>query len=516
MRPCNRLWLLALCALSSLVVGACDRPPVGLSDSELSVASAADAVVVTQTRVDTLLAEITRAFAISLADDGLRASVHASLDASPYREKKLHLRTTLQSDWGPVSRRVAAIIGRSPQQLDAMFDSIVDIEVYLPVPAHRNEWKGGSDLVVAFASGDVPPQGFLVGGDSFRLNAEVPPLTPTLMLTRAETSFSGSGAGEAVHVDGMGANGVMSLSGGAIWMTALSIPDDFEEWWQGAPEFEIHLWVQDGASGDLVDIGCAGEQRTGDRYFDYNNSTWYLWQGSALVATEDEVATAEDKFEFQVWERDSGAECDENGGGRPPEVTTQTLADIVAQQNDIVKFVPDPPGTLQGLAQSALGAILSLVTQDDDDWVGTIQWPPEGCWPYESGGVSGAVFGPSGGWATLNNTFGERDPLCLSVSITGPDSLSTSGTYEWTAEPAGGDGSYTHEWYRKTDHWYPRQSPTCHYDTDYQLVGTSQSYSSFVSGTAFDFSLAVFVTSGTDTKSRSKHVLVTGERECPT
>lgn len=453
-----------------------------------------------------------------MEDDELRAQVHHALVSSPFPENKLHLRTTLRSDWDDLSQRIVSLTERAAP-LDALFDSLIDLEIYLPVPEHRESWDGEPDLLVAFATDDsAPPQGFLIGGEAVKIPVDAPPRTPMLILTRAERSFADVPERSEASIDILSNGPTAGQSGGSLLMTALSITGSWEPYWRGAPEFEVHLFVQDGASGDLVDVACAGEQMTGSRYFDYNNDPWYIWQGSVLIGTEAEVTSADDKIKVQVWERDSGSSCDGTLGGRPPKTDSQTEGDITAQPDDISRVLPSGTGSVwEGIAEDVLGILLSVFSAPDQ-WVGTVQWPPEGCWPHGSGGVSGNVVNTSGaaGWATLNNTFGERDPICLSVDIAGPDLIPSSDTYEWTAQPAGGGGSYSYEWYRKTDHWYPRGSATCHHDSAWQLVGTGQSYSTFVSGAEWDFRLRVDVISGNENASRTKHVLVTDEEPCPT
>jgi len=103
-----------------------------------------------------------------------------------------------------------------------------------------------------------------------------------------------------------------------------------------------------------------------------------------------------------------------------------------------------------------------------------------------------------------------------SVVMSGPGWITASGNYQWSAEAFGGIGNYSYEWYRKIDYWWPRGSATCHYETDWQLVGTGQSYSSYVSTMDYDFRLMVKLTSGSESASAAKVVWVgDGTQECP-
>jgi hypothetical protein len=59
--------------------------------------------------------------------------------------------------------------------------------------------------------------------------------------------------------------------------------------------------------------------------------------------------------------------------------------------------------------------------------------------------------------------------VALSVSITGPTTIKTAGPYSWTANPSGGNGSYTYQWQASDDGgaWY--------------TVGSSKTYSRQIS-----------------------------------
>lgn len=103
-----------------------------------------------------------------------------------------------------------------------------------------------------------------------------------------------------------------------------------------------------------------------------------------------------------------------------------------------------------------------------------------------------------------------------SVTIAGPTSIGSDGNYQWTAVPSGGVGGYTYQWYRKVDYWWPRGAATCHYETDWEPVGTGSSYASFVTNGDYDFRLQVVVTSGTESAPAAIWVLVgDGSQECP-
>jgi hypothetical protein len=90
--------------------------------------------------------------------------------------------------------------------------------------------------------------------------------------------------------------------------------------------------------------------------------------------------------------------------------------------------------------------------------------------------------------------------------IGGATSIESEGEYEWTAEPSGGTGQFSYEWYYKVHMWYPKPYPTTLCEADWELVGTDDSYSRYVYDDEFDFYIKVVVTSGTQEVYNSKKV----------
>ena len=504
------------------VAPACDSPPTEPADPDLpsgiGLRQSASQVPVREDVMEQKLKEITRAFSIALQNDERRALVYQSLEDSPFREGKRHFRTMLSSEWAPLLSDIAALSTSTVGAVEAALDSIVDLEVYLPVPEHRKLWKGGKDLIVAFAISDhgEAPVGFVVGGERVELSAATAPSTPTLILTRVETNFTPAPPNYVNTPFGIGAR---PLTTSGVWMTGLYVEEEWEAWWQGSPEFEVHAFAQNGSTGKVEDVACAGEARSGESYFNYDDAGTWWWQGNALVASETDLSTADSLVAFTLWERDSGAACEDDGGGRPPKTTAGGASEINAQDRDILWEARNPPSpiTLWGVVVGALEAVFTLVTSDPDDYVGTFMFPPVGCWPTATGSVNAPVYGLTGwvGNSYLDNNFGVRQPICLTVSISGPGTISSSGNYQWTATASGGQGGYTYEWYSKVDHYWPRTGATCHYQTEYQLVGTGSSYVSYVSVNDFDFRLLVVASSGGMGATESKHVLVGSGGPCP-
>jgi hypothetical protein len=83
------------------------------------------------------------------------------------------------------------------------------------------------------------------------------------------------------------------------------------------------------------------------------------------------------------------------------------------------------------------------------------------------------------------------------ANITGPASISSTGTYTWQANPSGGNGTYTYVWRYRVQG-----------DATWTVVGTSTpSYSMTVGGLNPDFELRVDVTSAGLTGQDISHLV---------
>jgi hypothetical protein len=69
-------------------------------------------------------------------------------------------------------------------------------------------------------------------------------------------------------------------------MTYSRFVQDFEGWFKGNPEYEIHILGQAGASDSLTDYQCAGEPAGGYYRFDQNSLTW---SGQVLLFSQTQL-----------------------------------------------------------------------------------------------------------------------------------------------------------------------------------------------------------------------------------
>ncbi|HZI21463.1 MAG TPA: hypothetical protein VFD76_03075 [Gemmatimonadales bacterium] len=221
---------------------------------------------------------LARALALALGDPAFRAHVKAQLDRSPYREHKLPFQRFLGADGGFALTALARGAGRGVSDLTSEADRAIPLEMYLPVPAHRRDWKGGSDVLVATALADHDvPVAFDVTGNRRLLDPEHPPTTPVIAVVPVETDFSTKPSPLVVCIDYCGGGG----SGSApppptpgLYMTKAHFVDDFEGWLKGSPEFEVHILGQKGQTDSLTDYQCAGEKQPAPYYFDQNGLDW--------------------------------------------------------------------------------------------------------------------------------------------------------------------------------------------------------------------------------------------------
>ena len=239
--------------------------------------------------------QLARGLALALGDPGFRARVHAQLDGSPYREHKLPFQRFLAADGGLALAALAHGTGRAATELAREADSVVPLEMYLPVPEHRRRWTGDANVLVATALADHDvPVAFDVQGNRHLLDPERPPTTPVIAVVPVETDFSIKPSPLIACLEYCGGDGGGGGGGGGsppppspgLCMTKAHFVDDFEGWLKGSPEFEVHILGQKGQSDSLTDYQCAGEKQPGTYYFDQNDLDW---SGSVMLFSQSQL-----------------------------------------------------------------------------------------------------------------------------------------------------------------------------------------------------------------------------------
>jgi hypothetical protein len=277
-----RLSMLALAA----AFAACDRPAPTANDEAAplpSILSPNSGSPTQRAAMDRLARRLARA----LADPSFRAALKAQLEQSPFVEHKLQLQSLLKASDRRTLKELARLSGSSESAVGADADQVSPLEIYFPVPAHRATWSGGTDILVASAWEDREgPVAYDVSGRRQVLSPDTPPTTPVLAIEPVETDFSRRPESVVVCLacGGGGSDGTTLPAG--LYMTYSHFVQDFEGWFKGDPEFEIHILGQAGASDSLKDYQCAGAAAGGYYRFDQNNLDW---SGNVLLFTQAQL-----------------------------------------------------------------------------------------------------------------------------------------------------------------------------------------------------------------------------------
>jgi hypothetical protein len=283
MSPRIRLPVLALAA----ALAACDRPVPTANEETAplpSVVSPSARSAIERAAMDRLA----RRLALALADPAFRAALKAELERSPFVEHKLQLQSFLRASNRRALKEVARLSGTAESTVEADANQAIPLEIYFPVAAHRATWTGGPGLLVASAREDhEAPVAYDVSGRRQVLSPDAPPATPVLAVVPVETDFSPAGQAAPMECTtcGGGGGGTPTPPAG-LYMKYSHFVQDFEGWFKGDPEFEVHILGQSGATDSLKDYQCAGGAAGGYYHFDQNNLDW---TGSVLLFTQAQL-----------------------------------------------------------------------------------------------------------------------------------------------------------------------------------------------------------------------------------
>ena len=287
------------------------------------------------------LDELTRAVAMALANPGLRNQLRSDLRASRHTtEHKLELRSHLKGESGGLLlAQMAYASDLTRDSLLALVNAVRPLEFYMPVAAHRENWSGGGDLLVAsqLAEKDTPT-GYDLSGQPVTLSLKEAPSMPTLSLVPIETNFATSLDGKRyknAHDKGGTAIGTFMVvdpctdptapgcDGGttpppgvtpdAVYLTESHLVDAHEPWPKGAPELELH--VHGPQSKDYPrygeDLTCAGGDSPGLQFYDQNGNDWSasIGSGAPLLMSRYNIDQFQARFpreavHYIMWEDD--------------------------------------------------------------------------------------------------------------------------------------------------------------------------------------------------------------------
>jgi hypothetical protein len=359
----------ALALLASLI--ACDRPAPTAGNEENSVQVAGEPTA-RQSAERGAMDRLARRLARALADREFRSYIKGELERSPFPEHKLPFQKLLRASDGRVLKQIARLSSSSEAAVDADASAAIPLELYFPVPAHRAEWAGGAELLVASAREDrEAPVAYDVQGRRRLLSPDTPPALPVLAVVPVETDFDHP-IGQATCTTcggGGGGSGGTTTTPYGLYMTYAHFVQDFEGWFKGSPEFEIHVLGQSGTSDSLRDYQCAGSAAGGYYYFDQNELNW---SGKVLLFSQAQLnnyKTAHPNQNFRVVAlEDDDTGCGIKFDGSRFKTMMSTLQNLYPNltgskdtANSIVKWVKRA-----NALQKILSAVYSFITTQDD------------------------------------------------------------------------------------------------------------------------------------------------------
>src|SRR5438034_1316812 len=399
MATCYRM---AGISLASIILASCNSDRTASPPEDGPPAYSATGIPSSESAMRARLDHITRAVALALRDQQVRAHVYQQLHASPDREHKLHFQPFASRVDSPFSSAIASAAGLTDVGLRALLDSVIDLEFYMPVKEHWAQWTGGGNLLVAWAFRDheVPVAYDLSGATVILTSAEAPPPTPTLAIEHAPV--------------------------------AASVYDQNTSTWQGTVELLTLAEAQTFAANDTKLVIQMWEDDR-DACVIRKNPQWV--KAAALTV----AATFASFVGIDILDRGWDQTCRNYS-------TDEQICWLV------VFFLPQAPFWI-------------IEALQNDDYVGEFV-PASltgGSDLYhnhtlinEKGQVKGSVF--LAGPAFLPAT---APPAPCAVTISGPGAAPPNSTCTWSANVSGAPGPPTFEWYRNGQLVATASSYTC-------------------------------------------------------
>ena len=402
---------------------ACDRTMI--TEPALPATGPSPARVAAQSDRQGALTELARAVAVSLQDPAVRAEVRKDLRESRFgHEHKLELTGYVKSNGRLSVSKLAKAAGKSDVALSEVLASGHNMELYMPVTAHRESWKGDGDLIVAAQLNDqTTPVGFHLDGTPAELSLATPPATPTLVIVPSETDFvtpldaakwgnthdaNGAigtyrriGRGPKAPADGVSRMVVDPCSGdpagglppecypspptypAGLYLDYSHLDDWKESWPRGDPEVEAFLigpTVNPAADGEK--LSCSGERSGGAKYFNQDGHDWSapVWSVEGQLYSASELAAYQEvykkPFVIQFWEDDQES-CEIRKDDKSLlQQISEDLSTVRAAASVVINLLTySYPGTFV-FSSSAVQALRALghlnVWDNEDDYLGQI------------------------------------------------------------------------------------------------------------------------------------------------
>ncbi len=396
----SRSSTLLLAALATALVGCSgEAPPPTQPDPTAWLKTHSFTAPVTQNDSLTLVLDVAKHLALSLADGQVRSELVAALKRTKVHEGKVHLQRFVQhrgAAWGElVSERNG--LGKAGWKNE--LNLLPDLEMYLPVEAHRRKWKGTPDIVVLGEirdEVDIRKAGgaytaFDIHGNELHYPMNAPPERPVLSVVPVETSFAAGGeSSEPVIVPmcdntcpppGGGGGGDAGVMTGDSLVLYKSIVDDisqYEGFGAGAPEFMILLKAYNPSAGHYSTvINCAGEGVAAPRGFNQDGNTWTGRAHMALTPLLGPYINNRRDPVFWVYENDSGQNC--NFEPTEHEDIEEAVAALAAISTGIgidkIIKAPNLANWAYTIASGVLAVVAYWHATAGDDFVGLVTVP---------------------------------------------------------------------------------------------------------------------------------------------
>jgi hypothetical protein len=431
MRTGKRAWILRAIVLTTTTLGASSCTPE-LTTSTAAAVSAAPAGASGSRQLELALGDLARGVAIAMQDANVRAYVGTSMRQSRAKAHALSMRRmTREFRSAAFIQAIATSLGRSPNSISSLIETLPSLTFIVPVLAHRQSWRGNGDILVAASLTESHIVGYNARGDSVPLSTRMAPDQIVFALVAepfpedlgvtapAGVSAligdgcdpyaiiecdSGPGGGGGGPAPGPSVGVVPASAPSGLYMTYADVDDYGESWIRGSPELEIHVVGKDNSGGGPLanspfqfvrSASCSGANQPGVRYYDQND---HKWSGSVLVLADtaaarlgwvtSSIATATQSQVFQIeyWEDDEDA-CAIKAGSDYTARQFLLLAGGVTfvWTNRPVGGVCDTIGSARwcdgskgNLGLQAIGAgfavysLWNLIAGDADDGVGTV------------------------------------------------------------------------------------------------------------------------------------------------
>lgn len=376
---------------------------------------------------------VARGLALAMGDPSVRRQVFDALASTANPESKIHFASFMRGRGATLIAEITRRGGGSASDVRAWMDEVRDLELYMPVRGHREQWTGATmpDVVMALEDESVPVAYDPSGGKRM-LSRTNPPAQPVLVLAPLETdlrtqqTLNERGHAErncegrpqeslaaAVRRCAEGAilrdsvlHNVAGLDG--VYLERLHFNNDecnAECWMWGDPEYEIHIrhpqsnGYYGGGSRQCTAASPFTFYQPGIKSAEYGwNMDGRSWEGRAklLNGPQADSANNEGGFAIEIWEDDLDA-CRLVGEMQDGKSITALflggtlgLAGVVTQSR---------PMGLVGLGLWFLG--LATVNINADDFVGLIVVPQNGQAPPWPGNM--LIYREDGlkGWAKV-------------------------------------------------------------------------------------------------------------------